>query len=116
MLLHLALTGAAAAAAWPNYTSIAGRTGYFASFGNHRFNVTVPASAETPSSRQQLTARAVWRRSDAGWAGKAVYITAADHAPLSCSFVGTPSADAATFSFTPEVPLPTPPHSNSVGS
>ena len=51
----------------------------------------------------EVSATAAWRRSDADPLGKAVFVTAADHAPVACSFVGAPTADAATVSFVPAV-------------
>ena len=83
-------------AAWPAYTSLGG--GRFHSFGNHRFNVTLPAAAAAAGS---ASSTAQWRRSDSSPLEKAVFITTSDHTPLNCSFVGTPTADAATFAFAP---------------
>ena len=85
---------AVAAAAWPAYTSLGG--GRFRSLGNHRFNVTLPAAAAAGSA----TASAEWRRSDSSPLDKAVFITtASNHTLVECSFVGAPTADAATFAF-----------------
>ena len=87
---------AVAAAAWPAYTSLGG--GRFRSLGNHRFNVTLPAAAAAGSA----TASAEWRRSDSSPLDKAVFITtASNHTLVECSFVGAPTADAATFAFAP---------------
>ena len=79
---------------WPDYTTIA--PGYSMSYGNHRFNVSVPA---TPRATVLVTA--VWRRSDASALSKAVFITGADHKPIECQHVGVATTDAATFAFAP---------------
>ena len=83
-------------AAWPAYTSLG--AGRFHSFGNHRFNITLPATAVAAGS---ASSTAQWRRSDSSPLEKAVFITTSGHTPLNCSFVGTPTADAATFAFAP---------------
>lgn len=91
----------AAAVVWPDYQPIAGRTGYFSSIGNHRFNVSVTAAA-TEADAAPVVASVAWRRSDAHPLSKAVYVTSSANSttPIPCSFVGQPTADSATVSFT----------------
>ena len=110
-LLLLLAAGASSVSApngsWPAYTPLPGRSGWFASHGNHRFNVTMPRATLSVSGVAPVSATATWRRSDAGPLDKAVYIRAAGtDEPVPCSFVGTPTADSATFSFTPVVRSP----------
>jgi hypothetical protein len=87
---------------WPPYQPVAGRKGYFTSIGNHRFNVTVHPAATETGAGEPVVASIPWRRSDATPLAKAVYVTSSANSstPLPCSFVGQPSADSATVSFT----------------
>ena len=64
----------------------------------------VSGSGSGPSAGQPAKTVAVtaeWRRSDAGPLAKAVFIRTSTNAPVPCTFVGAPTADAATFSFAP---------------
>ena len=84
---------------WPPYTPLA--NGYFSSFGNHRFNVTIPADEAVGVGNATVLVTAVWRRSDAFPLSKAVFVTGADNKPIACLYVGAATADAATFAFAP---------------
>ena len=114
LLIAIAAAAAAAAAAvsssnWPPYTNVPLRPGYFKSLGNHRFNITISPQQAAAAGTANVTV--VWRRSDDNPLNKAVYLrSAADNAPVQCAYappdasagITAPSADQATFSFTPQ--------------
>lgn len=110
-------------AAWPQYTPVPGKSGYFFSLGNHRFRIGLPNTthevARLPKKHSRQSAKRVtaaattaaatavgvnvtWRRADLDPLQKAVFVQTANGTTVDCTYdPNTATSHEATFQISP---------------